>query len=227
MKNFFLLITFLFSVLFVHGQNVKVSRETVKLKGEAAEGFEVEVDGTLNDVQSQLAKYLKPIGKIKKGQEADAIALPVINGKNYNAPVYVLARDKGKGVAWIGVLASEWPAGIEQITADIQKLVYDFGVTFQKDKIQAQIDESTRALQAVERQQQKLVNQEKDFTTRLGDNRNEKIQLEKALENNKIQFDALTRKLEQNKKDQDSVAVAAEQIRKVIEMQKEKQRNVN
>ena len=84
-----------------------------------------------------------------------------------------------------------------------------------------------RALQAVERQQQRLTNQEKDFTNRLTDNKNEKIQLEKSFENNKLQFESLTKKLAQNKKDQDSIAMATEQIKKVIEMQKQKQASVN
>jgi hypothetical protein len=47
------------------------------------------------------------------------------------------------------------------------------------------------------------------------------------LVDNKLEFDALNVKITQNKKDQDSVAVANEQIKKVIEMQKEKQRKVN
>jgi DNA repair exonuclease SbcCD ATPase subunit len=213
--------------LYSNAQSVKVVKETVRIKGEVAEGFEVQLDGTLDEVQSQLAKYLKAVGKIKKGEDADMISLPLINGKNYTSALYVIARDKGKGAAWLGIRPTEWPSDMELIKAEIEKLTYDFAVAFSREKIQQQIDESMRALQAVERQQQRLLNQQKDYTTRLGENRNEKIQLEKSLENNKLQLESLTKKLEQNKKDQDSVAVAGEQIKKVIEMQKERQRNVN
>lgn len=226
MRNLFVIVLALSShVLFA--QTVKVTKENVRLKGESAEGFEVELDGTSSEVEAQLNKYLKTIGKSKRADDAYAYALPVINGKNYSSPVYAMVRDKGKGAAWVGIRPAEWASNTEEVSKDLEKLVYDFGVNFYKEKIQLQIDESTRALQAVERQQQRLSNQEKDFNTRLADNKNEKIQLERSLENNKLQFESLTRKLEQNKKDQDSIAVATDQIKKVIEMQKEKQRKVN
>jgi hypothetical protein len=222
-----LLFAFLSSVTPLFAQTVKVTKETVKLKGEPAEGFEVILDGTAESVESQMIKYLKPVGKTKKMEDLYAISLPLINGKNYTSPVYAMVRDKGKGAAWIGIRPSEWPSSMDSLKNDMERMLYDFGVTFYRDKIQAQIDESNRALQAVERQQQKLVSQNKDLGTKLENNKQQKIELEKSLENNKLEFEALTKKIEQNKKDQDSVAFAGEQIRKVIEMQKDKQRNVN
>lgn len=226
MKKILLPGFFLLSVV-ACAQTVTVKKETVRVKGESAEGFEVELDGNAAEVESLFTKYLKPVGKAKKGPDGYSISLPIVNGKNYTSPLYAMVRDKGKGAAWIGIKLSEWPINIEEVNKDIEKMVYDFGVSFYRDKIQKQIDESNRALMAVERQQQRLLNQNKDFSTKLDNNKKEKVQLEKSLENNKLQFDALTHKLEKNKKDQDSVAVAAEQIRKVIEMQKDKQRKVN
>jgi hypothetical protein len=208
-------------------QTVKVTTENIQIKGEAAEGYEVILDGTAKEVEDQLLKFLKPVGKNKRIESAYAYSLPMINGKNYTSPLYAMVRDKGKGAAWLGIRPSEWPKNIDSLRAEIEKLAYDFGVGYYKDKIQVQIDESTRALQTVERQQQKLQNQNKDLNSKLENNKTEKIQLEKALVDNKLEFDALNIKITQNKKDQDSVAVAGEQIKKVIEMQKEKQRKVN
>lgn len=222
-----LFFAFLLSAIPLFAQTVKVTKETIKLKGESAEGFEVVLDGTADAVEPQLLKYLKPVGKTKKVEDSYMISLPLINGKNYTSPVYTMVRDKGKGAAWIGIRPSEWPSSVDSLKNDLERMLYDFGVTFYRDKIQAQIDESNRALQAVERQQQKLVSQNKDLGSRLENNKQQKIELEKSLDNNKLEFEALTKKIEQNKKDQDSVAFAGEQIKKVIEMQKEKQRNVN
>jgi hypothetical protein len=226
MKNIYILL-FTLSSFAGFTQTVKVTKETVRLKGESAEGYEVQLDGTSNEVESQLNKYLKSVGKSKKADDAYAYSLPLINGKNYTSPLYAMVRDKGTGAAWIGIRPTEWTSGTDEISKDIEKMLYDFGVNFYKEKIQQQIDESNRALMAVERQQQRLLNQEKDLTTRVTDNKNEKIQLERALENNKLQFESLTKKLAQNKKDQDSIAIANDQIKKVIEMQKEKQRRIN
>jgi hypothetical protein len=47
------------------------------------------------------------------------------------------------------------------------------------------------------------------------------------LENNKLEYESLLLKIEQNKKAQDSVAVAREQVKKVVEIHREKQRKVN
>jgi hypothetical protein len=209
------------------GQTVKVTTENIQIKGENAEGYEVILDGTAKEVEDQLLKFLKPVGKSKRVEDAYAYSLPLINGKNYTSPLYAIVRDKGKGAAWLGIRLSEWPKNIDSLKREIEKMAYDFGVAFYKDKIQLQIDESNRALQTVERQQQKLQNQNKDLNSKLENNKAEKIRLEKALIDNKLEFDALTVKIEQNKKDQDSVAVANEQIKKVIDMQKEKQRKVN
>ncbi|WP_254157854.1 hypothetical protein [Chryseosolibacter indicus] len=58
---------------------------------------------------------------------------------------------------------SELPSTIEDVIKDVEKLVHDFGVSFYRDKVQQQIDESNRALQAVEKQQLRLVGQNKDL----------------------------------------------------------------
>ena len=228
MKNL-LLLTILTLPLFcpLNAQSVKVNPESIVIKGETAEGFEVILESSSNDVETQLLRYLKPVGKSKSVENVYAYSLPLLNGKNYTSPLYTVVRDKGKGAAWIGIRPSEWPSNTEDIKKEIEKLVYDFGVNFYRDKIQLQIDESNHALQTVEKQQQKLLNQNKDLNSKLENNKSEKIQLEKSLVDNKLQFDALNSKIGQNKKDQDSVSIAAEQIKKVIEMQKEKQRNVN
>ncbi len=222
-----LLLSFILLSITTFAQTIKVTKENVQLKGETAEGFEIQLDGTFNEVESQFLKYLKPMGKTKKGDDSYSISLPLINGKNYTSPLHIVIRDKGKGTAWLGIRPSEWPSNTDQVKSDLEKIVYDFGVNFYRDKVQVQIDESNRALQAVERQQQKLLNQNKDFGTKLENNKAQKIQLEKSLENNKLEFEALNVKIAQNKKDQDSVAFAGEQIKKVIEMQKEKQRSIN
>ncbi|HYG02164.1 MAG TPA: hypothetical protein VD927_06930 [Chryseosolibacter sp.] len=225
-KQIFFTVCILLTSQFLFAQSVKVTKETVRLKADTAEGFEVILDGTSAEVENQLTQYLKPIGKGKKSEDAYVYNLPLINTKNYSSPVYAVVRDKGKGAVWIGVKPGEWGAGTEEISKEIEKLVHDFGVAFYKGKIQVQIDESTRALQAVERQQQRLISQKKDFDTRLTENQKEKVELERSLENNKLQFEALGKKLLQNKKEQDSIAVATEQIKKVIEAQKLKQSNI-
>jgi uncharacterized protein (DUF342 family) len=180
-----------------------------------------EADGAIN-------KLMKSFGKTKQGEDYVVVAEPTINGTLYAAPVYARTKQIGNMVsAWVGIRTKEWDSNVENLNKDLERLMYDFGVNFHKEKIQKQIDESMRALQAVERQQQRLTNQNRDLNTRVEDNKREKIQLEKSIENNKVELETLTKKLEKNKKDQDSVAISGEQIKKVIEMHRDRQKKVN
>jgi len=82
-------------------------------------------------------------------------------------------------------------------------------------------------LDAVAKQQQRMLNQNKDLTLKLSNNEQEKTQLEKSLEANKLENAALKIRLEKNKKAQDSLVNSTDQIKKVMELHKEKQRKIN
>ncbi len=228
-KKFTLLFVALFISLLALGQTVKVKKENARIKGENIEGFEIECEGAYADVNASFVKYLKTIGKVKQSGSEITINEPTFNSTNYGVPVLASTKEKGKNTAaWIGIKTSDWPAeSVDKVNKELEKLLYEFGVKFYRDKIQVQVDESLRASQAVEKQQQKLVNQNKDLNTKLEDNKREKIQLDKSIENNKLEFETLLKKIEKNKHDQDSISIAGEQIKKVIEMHKVRQSKVN
>ena len=144
-------------------------------------------------------------------------------------PVFATTTEKIRvQPRWIGIKPADWPEeDVKKIMKELEKTIYGFGVKFNQDKIQVQIDESVRASLAVEKQQQKLVNQNKEMNVKLEDNKREKIQLEESLENNKLEYETLLKKIEKNKHDQDSVSLAGEQIKKVTEMHKDRQKKVN
>jgi hypothetical protein len=211
-------------------QTVKVKKESTRVKGEAIEGFEVELDGPPADVTASFIKYLKAIGKVKQSTDGITINEPTIGAIPYATPAYAVVKTKSttKAAAWIGMKPEGGSAeSTAHVSKELDKLIHDFGVKFYREKIQLQIDESTRATQAVEKQQQKLTNENKSLNTKLEDNKREKIQLEKSIETNKLQNADLLKRIAKNKHDQDSVALAGVQIKKVAEAHKEKQRKVN
>ena len=226
--RFILLFSFILLSFAVQSQTIKVKKETARIKGEYTDGFEVDLQGTAEEAEAALNKLMKSIGKTKQGDDYVTVSEPVIQGTNYVSPIYGRTKQLGNIVSvWIGLRAKEWDHKVEAVNKDLERVMYDFGVNFHREKIQKQIDESTRALQIVEKQQQRLTNQNRDLNTKTEDNKREKLQLEKSIENNKIELETLIKKLEKNKKDQDSVAVAGEQIKKVIEMHKERFKKVN
>lgn len=214
---------------FAFSQTVTVQKDKGRIQGETLEGFEVTLEGNVDEVRTALIKFLKPVGKIKQTSDNITIQAPALNGIGYTNPIFALTKESGnKTSAWIGINPSGWnETEAKQVNHELEKLMKEFGVKFYRDKIQVQVDESVRAQQAVEKQQQRLSNENKMLTTKLEDNKREKIQLEKSLENNKLAYEELLKKIENNKHAQDSVAQAGEQIKKVVESHKEKQRKVN
>jgi hypothetical protein len=225
-KNFILFVIAMASIsIYCVAQTVNVEKEKVLIKGVNTEGYKVVLDG--KEINTAFVKYLKAFSKVKQGFDYHTLSEVNLNGKTHTQNVYALSKENGNNVeAWIGIKEDEWPSDAEAVKKQLEKTLYDFGIQYYRDKIQLQINESNQALQAVEKQQQRLVNQNRDLNMKLEDNKREKIQLEKAIENNKIEFETLLRRIDQNKKDQDSVQIANQQIKKVIEMQKVKQSKV-
>jgi hypothetical protein len=222
----------LLSTCLVFGQKVTVGKKSDKIKGESTDGYGTALEGKKENVTSAWSRFLKDMGKVKSGGDYQYIEGPALGGTVYTTGV-VYATVTGNGTeekvdVWLGIKPTEWTVNdISLVEKQLEKLVYQFGIKFYRDKIQAQIDEGQQALDAVVRQQQRLTNQNKDLGIKLGNNGQEKIQLEKSLESNKLENLVLIQKITNNKKSQDSVSMAGEQIKKVIEMHKERQRKVN
>jgi hypothetical protein len=211
-------------------QKVTVKKQSQKIKNESAEGFQTELTGKSESVSAAWSRFLKDLGKGKSNGEMTVITQPAVGPTVYEKGI-LYATTEGSGEnskVWIGLLKGEWEVNdIEIVNKELEQLVYRFGVKFYRDEIQKQIDESEAAVLAVERQAQRLVNESKSLSNRLASNDQEKIQLEKSLEENKLEDLVLKQKIVNNKKAQDSVAQAAVQIRKVVELHKERQAKVN
>jgi hypothetical protein len=222
-QRMFLLLLLLSPIVSI-SQTVQVEKAGFRIEGENISGYQTPLASVEADVQHALMKFLKPFGKVKHDDGVISIAEPLIAGKKYSNTLYAATRQvAATTAAWMGMRGS----GDESNTnSDLEKLVYDFGVTFYRDKIQLQVDESLRALQTVEKQQIRLANQKKDLNSKVENNKREKIQLEKSLAENKLELEDLIKKLAANVKAQDSIAIATEQIKKVVEIHKEKQRKI-
>lgn len=215
-----------------HAQTVTVKKSTEKIKGADAEGFTTDLDGKKDVVGAAWSKFVKDLGKTKLLMATDPIVItePIVGGASYEKGIlYATVKEKGETTTvWLGLKSGEWVVNdISIVNKELEKLVHQFGVKYYRDKIQVLIDEAQRATDAVEKQKQRLTNQTKDYLIKVGSNEQEKVQLEKSLEANKLEHAVLLQKIENNKKSQDSIAIAGEQIKKAFELQKERQRKVN
>ncbi len=214
----------------VSAQTITVSKVQVRIKGKNLPGFETELEGNTEEVTAALNKYLKVFARLKPGNNPITTSEIIISNISYKHPVYALVRERSNGAAaWMGIDAGEWPSAeeAEKVQSELERLVRDFAVTYYREQVQARIDESQRAVQAVERQQQRLITENRNLNIRLENNQKEKMQLEKALEANKLEYLNLLTRLEQNKKSQDSLAVVLEQVKKVLEGHQERKQKIN
>ena len=210
---------------FSTAQKVEVKKENARIDGRNISGYQVAFSAGETDVRNSLIKYLKGLGKVKTSGEYISMEEPVVAGKKYTNVLFATTREiANTAAAWIGINSENGEES--SLDRDIEKLTYDFGVAFHREKIQIQIDESLQALQAVEKQELRLANQNKDLNNRIERNKRQKTELEKSLVDNKLEFEELTRNLKVNAKARDSVFIATEQIRKVVEMHQERQRKV-
>jgi len=231
MNKFLSSVLFTLFIISAHCQTVTVLKEKEKVKGESIDVYALTLDGKKDEISSAWNKFLKDIGKLKQSTDPMTVSEPVISGTTYSANVFYADFKKNNetsSTVWAGINPAEWnEAEIGRVKRELEKLVYQFGVNYYRQKVQVQIDETQEALDAVEKQKQRTLNQTKDLTLKLSNSDQEKIQLEKSLEANKLENAALKIKLENNKKAQDSLANVSVQIKKVMESHKEKQRKIN
>jgi hypothetical protein len=212
-------------------QTVTVKKQNEKVKGESVEGYSTSLEGKLDEVSSLWTKFLKDVGRTKLFS-SDPVVLtePNFNGTVYpKGIIYAHIFESGTQTrVWMGLLPSEWEVKDRDMASqETEKLVYQFGIRYNRDKVLKQIDETQEAANAVEKQTQRLISQNKEMTMQLINNEKEKIHLEKSIENNKLEFEALKIKLERNKKAQDSLINATIQIKKVKEAHEERLRKIN
>jgi hypothetical protein len=224
-----------FSVLMIfclhgHAQQLHVVKEYQKIKGVSAQGHSVEVEGTLEDVTGSLSKFLRTFGRLKFAADPITVVEYVIGSEEYHTPFYATTRSDGRTtVAWLGILYQDWTdtAKAKSLEKELNRLAYDFGVKYYRDKVQVEIDESLRSMQTVERMKQKLTNENLNLNIKLENNKKEREHLEKAMDVNKLEYLNILTKLNQNKSSQDSLVIVLDRVKKVVELQKEKQRRID
>ncbi|HEV8511717.1 MAG TPA: hypothetical protein VGQ59_00480 [Cyclobacteriaceae bacterium] len=232
MKNkFYTVLILILTSTVCWSQTVTIKKQKEKIKGESVEGYSTELEGKLDDVSASWTKFLKDIGRVKLfSSDPIVVTEPNFNGTVYpKGIIYGYIFENGNQTrVWLGLLPKEWEEkDLDAANQETEKLVYQFGIRYNREKVQKQIDETQAAVDAVEKQTQRLISQNKDMTIQLANNEKEKIHLEKSIQNNKLEYEALKIKLEKNRKAQDSLANASIQIKKVKDTHEERLRKIN
>jgi hypothetical protein len=227
MKKFVLLAFLLISVL-SFGQTVIVKKEKQKIKNDNIYSFATTLDASTEDVNGALLKFLKNYGKPKQQDEAIVLAECIVNGQAFSKALYGNTRQGGAVThAWIGVNLNEWAADSAMVVGRLEAMVKEFGVNFYRDKIQLQIDEAQRAVDIVNRQQQRTLNEQQSIQQKIENNKKEYQQLLKAIQKNRSDSVALVLRLDKNKASTDSLRIVSDKVKQAVVFQKERQGKVN
>jgi hypothetical protein len=211
-------------------QPIKVIKKGRDINTVPSLGRAIDLKGKASEVNESLGRFLKDIGKTRTTADYYWTVSPYLGGIAYNGNVLYSATngDDTKAQVWVGIDTAGWRGtDFNKVMGAIEKMIYQFGVQFYREQIQKEIDQSQQAFEATEKQKLKLVNQSKDINQRVADNDQERAHLEKSLTTNKLEKAVLLQKLANNKKSQDSITNAGLQIKKVMDLQKEKQKKVN
>jgi hypothetical protein len=221
-------VAFLLSVQCAVAQTVEVTQQDQQLGGKKLVGFATALEAPKDEVSPAIARYLKVYGKPKQQETHLQLAETTLNGQVFTKPLYALVAPTTTGsTVWLGVSRTEWGADTSKILSQLELITKSMGVAFYRDKIQAQIDEAQQAVQAVERQQQRTVNDEQNILQRTENNKREHRNLKMAIQRNRADSVTLYLKLQQNKRSGDSLRMVSDKVRKALLFQQERQRKVN
>jgi hypothetical protein len=234
-KKFFIAAWLVINCLALQAQKVNVAKDSHRIKGDNIDGYATELNGTPEEVTTSYTKYLKTFGKVKTADRVMQISDVTIDQKKYTSPLYAtvktipIAIGTSKTSVWVGAHPSEWAdtAQYKKVKSELEKLIYNFGVKFYRDKVQVDIDEASRAQGAAEKQTARLQMEGKSLNARLEFNQKEKLRLEKAIVDNKLEYETLLQNIANNKKGQDSLSIATDQIKKMVDKHKDRQGKIN
>ena len=193
------------------GQKVSTAEKSERLQGRQIKGYSTTLVGT--DVREAWLRYLREHGRLRDRESYLEIRdLSFISAKQ-DTVFSKLNQGQATTAIWVGSTGKQ---------LGLQEFLHSFGVKYYQDEIQEDIDESARVERMTVRQQQRLLNENKNLNLRLENNAKDSVRLVEAVKRNQLEQVELVQKLKNNAQAQDSVKVELERIRGVIKEQEEK-----
>ena len=190
-------------------QKVSTEEKSERLLGRQIKGYATTLVGT--EIREAWLKYLREHGRVRDRESyLEVRDLSFISAKE-DTVFSKLNQGQATTAIWVGSTGKQ---------LGLQEFLHSFGVKYYQDEIQEKIDESERVKRMAVRQQHRLVNENKNLNLRLDNNVKDSVRLVEAIKKNQLERVELLQKLDDNAKAQDSVKIELEEIREIIEKQK-------
>lgn len=231
MKRISIILTFFSSLSFAFSQEITVKPENKTISGTEYVGFISSVEGSFDNHKDLWIKEMKNKGKVKKSNsyyKIEDFVFPQITEKLLTGCTQVaLQRDSTVSI-WLGIDVSTLEQDeASKVEEEVKGIVYNYILDYRKSAVLKDIEDAERAAAFTSRKHQKLISELETLQLKLLDAQNEKTRLEESIKSIEFEINVLQQKIENNKTDQETTYKQLEQIRKVLEMHKERLKKLN
>lgn len=215
---------------FAQAQNYTVTEKSQRINDTKYEGFYIKILGPIEKVTNQMYGYLKGTSKIRrKRNHYSILELKMDKLALDSTVIYLKLNEKENNCnVWMGIktfgLKKERVSDIESaIQHELVLMARSYYVHQQELKIL----EAQTAAEVVSKTQQSLIDEKAKLATGLEEKEARKIELEELLKTNTLNIEVLKQKLIDNKFAQDSIYIDIQKVNKVIEIQKQKLKEID
>lgn len=211
-------------------QNYTVNSKAQRINDTKYNGFSIKINGSLSKVTDQTYTYLKGKSKLRRKRNYYSVVELKLDGIQLDSTIiYLKIDDKSPQTAiWLGIktfgLEKEM---VSQIESDLKKELVHIARSYYVHEQELQIIEAETAAQIISKNQQLLIEENVKLTSNLEAKEMRKIELQKLLETNRLDIEVLKQKLIDNKFGQDSVYIDLQKVIKVIDVQKQKLKEID
>ncbi|VAW29569.1 hypothetical protein MNBD_BACTEROID06-11 [hydrothermal vent metagenome] len=214
----------------VVAQDYTVSSKIQRINNTKYNGFSIKVDGSFSKVADQTYTYLKAKSKLRRKRNYYSVAeLKMDKVQLDSTIIYLKIEEKAsQTLVWLGVKTT----GLKQerintIEKGLQEELIHIARSFYVHEQELKILEAETAAQVISKAHQSLIGEKSKLATSLEEKEARKIELEELLETNRLNIEVLKQKLIDNKFAQDSVYLDLQKVNKVIEVQKQKLKEID
>ena len=213
---------FLFVSIIANAQKIKIQESTEKVGELSRQGMFVLLELDKGDVEKAWTNYLKNYGK--PSSKAGIVSMEIADMKAISSyPCKIVSTVEvshvGSRVWWAIDLGSRWVTKeAEAEYKGAEKMLYEFAVTAYRNDINRQIIDAEGALISATKIHQKEVEEGLGLVKKIGNNKLDKVELEKKLVENQENYVRLHREIDNNLEEQ---KIALKNVEAVKATQKE------
>lgn len=231
MKFIIYIITVFLGLGFAHGQEIMAKEDTQTIEGTEFAGYEINVEGDLDDHQDRWMRLLRNKGKVRKRSSRYSIedfVLPQVTESLLDGYTQFKQERDTTITIWLGIdvsaLSDDEP---QAVLGEVKGMLENYVLEYRKSLVLDDIQDAERAAAFTSRQHQRLIQNLENLKIRLLDAENEKRRLEENLKTMELEIEVLKQRIVNNEADQETTLEELEQIRKVLEMHKERLKKLN